>query len=67
MYTLKKQFYLFLTLLLGLVVSCRDLDELNILTEHLRPEGVWMGVHVNTVAESDAVLDQMARWAAHKR
>jgi hypothetical protein len=35
MYTLKRQFYLFLTLLLGLVVSCRDLDELNI-----NPNGV---------------------------
>ncbi|HEX71711.1 MAG TPA: hypothetical protein ENN65_00130 [Candidatus Hydrogenedentes bacterium] len=37
-------------------------DELDAVTAHLRPEGVWLGVAVRNREEAAAVLRRVARW-----
>jgi hypothetical protein len=39
-----------------------ELDELTAIMEHLRPEGVWLAVHVRNQDEADAVLRRVTRW-----
>jgi len=39
-----------------------DLDELDTVIEHLRPEGVWMSVAVRNRDEADAVLRRVSKW-----
>ncbi|HOZ48479.1 MAG TPA: hypothetical protein PLO37_19860 [Candidatus Hydrogenedentes bacterium] len=38
------------------------IDELDTMMEHLRPEGIWMSVGVENVAQATYVLDRVSRW-----
>lgn len=39
-----------------------ELDELDMLMENLRPEGVWLSVSVQNRAEADAAVSRVCRW-----
>jgi len=51
-----------------LQVKARDMDDAITLTEHLRPEGVWLTVGGEyTRDEAQAFVDRIARWACGRR